>query len=436
MTISVREYGCLVASGQSNGLDRQVVSKADFDFLREAAIGAGSLTTAFRIVSSLGQEAVQVQSFIGIVALPSGEQLEIVPKITNGKESIEEGRHLLLKMLARVNSSSFLESGSASLMTLNRPWLESLIEYILSAIASLLRGGLRKDYVRIDSNEKFLRGQLRLAAQIRQRPGKQHHFNIRYDVYSANRPENRLLRSTLARLNAWTKLADSQRLCRELLFVMDEVPESQDFSADLRRWSQSREMARYSVLLPWIRLILTNRSPIFSVGNWAGLSLLFPMEKLFEEYVFETLRGKIQHPYVLRSQIQSESLVFHRDQSFFRLRPDLAIMHGKRIVSVLDTKWKLIDEYSNDSTSKYGLSQADFYQLFAYGEKYLQGCGVLFLIYPRHSKFQKALRAFHFSERLTLWVVPFDLTAGDVDWPADVDRELFEALPRAAALDR
>ena len=217
---------------------------------------------------------------------------------------------------------------------------------------------------------------------------------------------------------------------------MDEVPESQDFSADLRRWSQSREMARYSVLLPWIRLILTNRSPIFSVGNWAGLSLLFPMEKLFEEYVFETLRGKIQHPYVLRSQIQSESLVFHRDQSFFRLRPDLAIMHGKRIVSVLDTKWKLIDEYSNDSTSKYGLSQADFYQLFAYGEKYLQGCGVLFLIYPRHSKFQKALRAFHFSERLTLWVVPFDLTAGDVDWPADVDRELFEALPRAAALDR
>ena len=36
---------------------------------------------------------------------------------------------------------------------------------------------------------------------------------------------------------------------------------------------------------------------------------------------------------------------------------------------MLDTKWKLLD--LADRKSNYGLKQSDFYQLFAYGNKYL-----------------------------------------------------------------
>jgi len=56
-----------------------------------------------------------------------------------------------------------------------------------------------------------------------------------------------------------------------------------------------------------------------------------------------------------------------------------------------------------------GLSQSDFYQLFAYGQKYLGGAGRMALIYPLTEKFQSPLDAFDFGGGLSLEVLPFDL---------------------------
>ncbi|NAT16166.1 restriction endonuclease, partial [Pseudomonas syringae pv. actinidifoliorum] len=95
-----------------------------------------------------------------------------------------------------------------------------------------------------------------------------------------------------------------------------------------------------------------------------------------------------------------------RLQKVFQLRPDLMITQGEKSW-VLDTKWKRLD--SEMGRKNYGLSQADFYQLFAYGQKYLGGQGDLVLIYPKRASFQEALPIFEFSEGLRLWVVPFDL---------------------------
>ncbi len=90
----------------------------------------------------------------------------------------------------------------------------------------------------------------------------------------------------------------------------------------------------------------------------------------------------------------------------FRLEPDLLLQQGQQ-AWVLDTKWKRLD--SADLQNKYGLSQADFYQLFAYGQKYLAGRVEMALIYPMTAQFMQALPPFDFSPELRLWVLPFDL---------------------------
>lgn len=58
----------------------------------------------------------------------------------------------------------------------------------------------------------------------------------------------------------------------------------------------------------------------------------------------------------------------------FQLKPDIVINSGEIIA---DTKWKLLSE---DKTHQ-GISQADMYQLYAYGTKYKE-CKNLYLIYP------------------------------------------------------
>ena len=104
---------------------------------------------------------------------------------------------------------------------------------------------------------------------------------------------------------------------------------------------------------------------------------------------------------------------------------------------MLDTKWKMVNPSLTDGDhagrSDHGLNQSDFYQLFAYGHKYLGGQGDLLLIYPQTESFAGALPPFSFSDGLTLWVVPFDLDRDVLD-PAGAELPLRPSLPSGAAI--
>jgi 5-methylcytosine-specific restriction enzyme subunit McrC len=88
---------------------------------------------------------------------------------------------------------------------------------------------------------------------------------------------------------------------------------------------------------------------------------------------------------------------------------------------VLDTKWKIIDGAKGNGSDKYGLSQADFYQLHAYGQAYLDGQGDVILIYPKTDALNSPLPVFEFpkSVGLRLWVLPFCLRTYRLDIPVD-----------------
>ena len=55
-----------------------------------------------------------------------------------------------------------------------------------------------------------------------------------------------------------------------------------------------------------------------------------------------------------------------------------------------------MDGLKANGTDKYGLSQADFYQLQAYGLSYLDGDGDVVLIYPKTASFNAPLPVFEF----------------------------------------
>ena len=54
---------------------------------------------------------------------------------------------------------------------------------------------------------------------------------------------------------------------------------------DFQSWQDSRLMAHYQAIKPWCEFVLNQHIPMAVQGDWRGLSLLFPMEKLFESYV-------------------------------------------------------------------------------------------------------------------------------------------------------
>ncbi|MBQ9579387.1 MAG: 2-keto-D-gluconate dehydrogenase, partial [Ottowia sp.] len=203
-----------------------------------------------------------------------------------------------------------------------------------------------------------------------------------------------------------------QQLARELRFVFAEVPESAQPAQDFQRVRLDRDMGHYEDALAWAHLILQGESPLTGAGRHRALSLLFPMEKVFEAFVARHLPRQLKPPYTLRAQASNRSLVQHMGKDWFSLRPDLLVREGGTNRLVLDTKWKLLNQAN--TSDKYGLSQADFYQLHAYGHNYLDddgNGGDVVLIYPKTDTFDRALPEFKFpkSPGLRLWVLPFCL---------------------------
>ncbi|TOM33192.1 restriction endonuclease, partial [Vibrio parahaemolyticus] len=189
-----------------------------------------------------------------------------------------------------------------------------------------------------------------------------------------------------------------------------------NYALDFRQWSKERSLAHYRSVKPWCELILSYQSPVSLSGRHNGISMLFPMENLFEQYVAIRLGKSLSHDLTLRTQASSCALVTHKprsgkSQEWFRLKPDIVVSDksSHEFLYVADTKWKRINEKQATSKQKYGISQSDMYQMFAYGQCYLGGAGVVYLIYPAHESFNRPLPPFKFDEKLSIRVIPYEL---------------------------
>nr|WP_301542615.1 McrC family protein [Cupriavidus basilensis] len=390
-------------------MDRAQISTTAFDWL--CKLNASFSAKGAAIVQIEGRRWLKLDNHVGVLETPCGTRLEILPKHFEQGDCVMQSRQLLCRMICTAFDLPRRDAGQADLERFDLPINEWVMMRFLQALDQLTKRGMRFDYQRVEEEQRYLRGQLDIAKQMRLPPGRQHYFQLRHDVFLPDRPENRLLRLALERIVQGTLDPDNWRLANELRGLLHDVPFSTDIEQDFRLWRSDRLMAHYQAVKPWCEMILHNQLPMAVSGEWRGTSLLFPMEMLFELYVEACLRRVLPKGAKLIRQPAREYLCRHDDGMMFRLKPDLLLEHeGQRWI--LDTKWKRLD--SADKRGKYGLSQADFYQMHAYGHRYFDdgSRADMLLIFPRKPSFLEALPEFVYSERMRLWVVPFDLEDG------------------------
>ncbi len=404
-TVTIREYARLTTSQVPKGdLDCVCISESAFDWLCE--LSANFNRSGAKLLQIEGRRWLKWDSYVGVLETPCGTRLEILPKLFEHGDCIKQSRALMRKLIQSALSLKPRQVSVAGLVLFDAPLSEWVMGQFLAELDLLVKRGVRFDYQRIAEEQRFLRGQLNVVAQMRQPPGRQHYFQIRHDVFLPDRAENRLLKLALEQVAKTTQDASNWRLASELRSILADIPASRQVPADFRAWSLDRLMAHYQPIKPWCELILNQQMPIAVAGEWLGMSLLFPMEKLFEKYVEVWFQQNLVSSAKLTAQASRHSLCMHDQKPMFRLEPDLMVEQFEQRW-VLDTKWKRLN--AADRESKYCLSQSDFYQLFAYGHKYLGGKGEMVLIYPRWAPFQAALPVFDFGGGLTLRVLPFDL---------------------------
>ncbi|MGL5666373.1 MAG: McrC family protein [Shewanella sp.] len=416
MHITVFEYGYLSYEPLAcKDLGAKRISQRAFEYIKEVCLGGhkSEMSRCFSLTKCYGYELLQVQNYVGVIMTPTGEQIEVLPKIGrksvslgNVEHAIAASREVLLTMLYHLGQFRHLATLDAHIAGKSMPLLEVFIRQFLQSVNRLVKRGLRSDYIEQQDNLSFQKGKLNVSQQLRHNLINKQKFSVEYDEFLTNRPANRLIKTALKKLTRITQLAGNQRLLQELTFAFAEIPLSQSIQYDFNQLRLDRSMQDYHVPLAWAKLVLDGISPLCMKGEQYALSLLYPMEAVFESYVASVLRSQLCEDATLTTQASSKYLVTHHARQQFQLKPDLLITTSEQSLIVLDTKWKILDLESHH----YGLSQSDLYQMFAYGHKYLDGAGELYLIYPAHEHFNKPIEhSFDFARNLKLWVVPFEL---------------------------
>ena len=395
--ITLKEYSYIFI-GQENKGTHKAVDKATFAQLESFILQNSNTVQYLKIGQNRYHKFIQAQNYVGIIQTKNGTTIEILPKIKN--ISNEEVKKILLKMLKTLKKSPFKNFNIANLQNTKLPLLEIFISMFLDELSNLIKKGIKSDYITKEENLKFLKGKLKIAQQIKHNTIHKERFCVEYDEFLNDRIENRLIKTTLQYLYKKAKTNKNQQRIREYLFVFDEISISYDPKIDFDKIKSNRQMKDYAQILLWCKTFLFDNSFSPYKGSDVAFALLFDMNLLFESYVFDYLKrnGKFDN---ITAQDKKYYLAYQNNKGKFRLKPDIVINGGKII---LDTKWKLLSE---DKTHQ-GISQADMYQLYAYGTKY-QECEKLFLIYPKDELKNINYYEFFKDKKLSLEVVFFDL---------------------------
>ena len=98
-----------------------------------------------------------------------------------------------------------------------------------------------------------------------------------YDEFDPNRAENRLIKSTLLKLQSLTTSAENSKEIRRLLVAFEMVEPSLNYEKDFSMVSIDRNAKDYTLLVQWSRVFLFNKSFTTFAGKNNSRALLFPM---------------------------------------------------------------------------------------------------------------------------------------------------------------
>ncbi|MBE9834822.1 McrC family protein [Campylobacter concisus] len=367
------------------------ICKKDFGDIENFILKNSDENAPFlRIASGVGGKFIQARNYVGVLQTKSGLTIEILPKIAD-KNDAERSKAVFIKMLRTLKNFPFKISNLASLKTQNLPLLEIFISMFLCELEALVKKGIKSDYVALEENLNFLKGKLNINEQIKRNSIHKERFYVGYSEFLSDIKINRIIKTTLKFLYKKSNSSKNQQKIRELLFIFDEVSECEDYKNFFAKLVINRQIRHYEQTLLWCKIFLLNNSFTPHKGDDLALALLFDMNALFESYVGNFIKKKFSGTILQHSE---KHLV--EEPKSFKLRPDI-FLKGKFIA---DTKWKIV-------SSRDDISQADLYQLYAYGKKH--ECDKLHLIYPKIDDIRQKTMKFRYDDEMWLEILYFDL---------------------------
>lgn len=383
----IKEYGSFIAEKQADGYI--TLPQRTFDQLQEFILFNRSKDAdALELMGLSARKGlgmvITAKNYVGVISMKDGTTIEILPKIFSACEDDPSGnreKRLLVDMLKTLRNSPYKNLQKTNVNTERMNLFEIFIRMFIDEVFFIVKRGLKSNYETLEENTTFFKGKLLFSQQIRHNRTHKERSYVQYDAFTVNRPENRLIKSTLWYLYRLSISPKNRNDIKILLTSFADVRESTDYKGDFSKYIPDRNTKDYTTALRWCEVFLMGKSFTSFAGSDVAYALLFPMETLFESYVAYLLKKRLNPLGYIVSTQDKRFYLFDEPNKHFLLKPDIVVKRNTgQALFVLDTKWKLLSEIKPN----YGISQADMYQMYAYQKKY--DAKKVMLLYPASNR--------------------------------------------------
>jgi len=325
----------------------------------------------------LSYRTIKATNWVGVIGL--GERcIEVVPKIDEPNEL--KVRENLLYMITRAGIVPLSVADIARLASSNKPLLIAYMELYVDQLAREWRKGQIKRYIPFEENRMCLKGKLVLPAHLRTNLLHQERFFTVADEFTSNNLISQTLKAALLKCKEQAFSSRVSQKAKSLMSDFEEVSDIIPSENEIKQIQVDRPISRFEPLVNMAKFILRDISPSPAVSGHSVYSLMFDMNEVFERFIAAEIKAAfISESWRVRYPVAGKSLLRRNGKRKFALRPDIGVHLGGKYLCIVDTKWKRLDRnrpYDN-------VSQADIYQMYAYGKEY--EIPKVILLYPQHS---------------------------------------------------
>lgn len=358
------EHSCLTAADFD---DRQ-----DFDWLIEQNFDV------FRIERKQQQWQLKVRHYIGVIGLPSGGQVEILPKLAQAQithaHEVTQTRQWVQQMLTAVWQALLPKSlpNLANQRLINPPapnpppinhslslseWLQA---YFWQGFAQYVPN---QQYQQFEQNQPYLQGKLLVKEQLQHNFHQPHKFYHQTENFVMDTAGNRLVKTTIER-------------------VIGSMASSPLSSPLLPQWQAVGSVAKdlYDILFSQALQELTALPSLTAERNYTFISFcyaLLTLQQASSQGQFLTPTWLVNMPFAFEKWVgrkiqqqfaaQNFELVEQKRQPLtmqqeLTIKPDIWLKSADKLI-IADVKWKKTATFND-------ISLADMYQLLTYASEF------------------------------------------------------------------
>lgn len=330
---------------------------------------------------SFDRTHIKSSHYVGVIKYKN-IQFEILPKLLGRADNGEETRKQILKnllyMLSYTKQLDIKDNDVANITSCPNPFIETLIRVFADRLFVALKRFVPKNYEICEENTSAFKGKLKIAENIRYNLANKARFFCEFDSFTEDTELNQLFLYVATRLQSISQDAYNKKILKFIINIYSDISFRYFSVHDLKRIRLTRSQQVFSQPFNLAKMFLEHSSVDMSKHQFDNIALIWDMNVLFEEFVFEFLKRNRESLDIYDVKYQKgRRLLKSKDNQHYYANTfvDMFITKtngGPQIV--LDTKYKI-------TSGKYGdFNNSDIFQIVTYCK--LHDSNNAILLYP------------------------------------------------------